>query len=94
MLLESLICFFELPEDTSTQDDEHFIDVEDTPGYQSTFNQLFSASKKEPDPFNGQVPNAKAYLAKQLEQLSASIPLMVTFSFMCVSTIVLIYYFI
>jgi len=31
-LLESLIGLFELPEDTSTGDDEHFIDVEDTPG--------------------------------------------------------------
>jgi hypothetical protein len=31
-LLESLIGLFELPEDVSTADDEHFIDVEDTPG--------------------------------------------------------------
>jgi exportin-2 (importin alpha re-exporter) len=31
-LLNSLIGLFELPEDTSTGDDEHFIDVEDTPG--------------------------------------------------------------
>jgi hypothetical protein len=31
-LLESLISLFELPEDSSTPDDEHFIDVEDTPG--------------------------------------------------------------
>ena len=31
-LLEALIGLFELPEDESTAADEHFIDVEDTPG--------------------------------------------------------------
>jgi hypothetical protein len=31
-LIENLIGLFELPEDTSVPDDEHFIDVEDTPG--------------------------------------------------------------
>lgn len=72
--MESLIGLFELPEDTTTGDDEHFIDVEDTPSYSGSFNQLFSASRKEPDPFNGEIPNAKFYLAKNLEALSASVP--------------------
>lgn len=71
-LLESLVCLFELPEDSTTPEEEHFIDVEETPGYQSTFNQLFSASRKEADPFKGQVPDAKAYLAKQLEAASST----------------------
>ena len=31
-LLQALIGFFELPEDDSIPDDEHFIDVEETPG--------------------------------------------------------------
>ena len=31
-LLQSLIGLFELPEDESTPDDEHFIEIEDTPG--------------------------------------------------------------
>ncbi len=31
-LLQTLIGFFELPEDDSVPDDEHFIDIEDTPG--------------------------------------------------------------
>lgn len=77
-LLESLICLFELPEDSSTPDDEHFIDVEETPGYQSTFNQLFSASKKEPDPFNGQITDPKLYLAKQLEVVSSTMSFSIT----------------
>ncbi|CAF0704688.1 unnamed protein product [Brachionus calyciflorus] len=76
-LLECLIGLFELPEDTTTADDEHFIEIEDTPGYQASFNQLFSASKREPDPFQGQIPNAKVFLAKSLENLSASAPNMV-----------------
>ena len=37
-LLESLISLFELPEDSSTPDDEHFIDVEDTSSI--TFNWI------------------------------------------------------
>ena len=31
-LLTTLLKVFELPEDTSTPDDEHFIEIEDTPG--------------------------------------------------------------
>ena len=31
-LLTALLGVFELPEDTSTPDDEHFIEIEDTPG--------------------------------------------------------------
>ena len=77
-LLESLIGLFELPEDTTVADDEHFIEIEDTPGYQASFNQLFSAAKREPDPFQGQIPNAKIFLAKSLENLSSSAPNMVT----------------
>ena len=80
-LLESLISLFELPEDSSTPDDEHFIDVEDTPGYQGTFNQLYSASKKEPDPFNGQIPDARFYFAKQLETMSNSVSFSVSLIF-------------
>jgi hypothetical protein len=33
-LLQALVGLFELPEDDSIPDDEHFIDIEDTPGYQ------------------------------------------------------------
>lgn len=73
-LLDSLIGLFELPEDVTTADDEHFIDVEDTPSYQGSYNQLHSASKKDSDPFKGQVANERFYLAKSLETLSATIP--------------------
>jgi len=77
-LLECLVCLFELPQDSSTPDDEHFIDVEETPGYQSSFNQLFSATRKDPDPFNGQVPDSKLFLAKQLEAVSSTMSFSIT----------------
>ena len=36
-LLQALIGLFELPEDDSVPDDEHFIEIEDTPGDYKSF---------------------------------------------------------
>ena len=36
-LLQALIGLFELPEDDSVPDDEHFIEIEDTPGNDTSF---------------------------------------------------------
>lgn len=66
-LLEALVKLFELPEDDSTPDDEHYIEIEDTPGYQTAYSQLAYAARPEPDPFNGEIPNSKIFLAKKLE---------------------------
>lgn len=73
-LLDCLVELFELPQDTSTPDDDHFIDIEDTPGYQPSFNQLYSTGKKEIDPFKGQIPDAKIFLAQSLRTLSSQRP--------------------
>ena len=73
-LLQVLISLFELPEDDSVPADEHFIDIEDTPGYQTAFSQLVYAGTKEHDPFESVVPNTKAYLAQCLHKLSAQHP--------------------
>ncbi|XP_070556121.1 exportin-2-like [Ptychodera flava] len=73
-LLQALIGLFELPEDESTPDDEHFIEIEDTPGYQTAFSQLVFAGKREHDPFHGTIPNAKIYLAQSLQKMSATQP--------------------
>lgn len=73
-LLVALIGLFELPEDDSVPDDEHFIDVEDTAGYQSAFCQLVFAGKSEFDPINGAIPDARLYLAQCLHKLSANNP--------------------
>jgi len=73
-LLQALIGFFELPEDDSIPDDEHFIDIEDTPGYQTAFSQLAFAGKKEHDPIGETMGNPKLLLAHSLHKLSTACP--------------------
>jgi len=70
-LLQALIGLFELPEDDSVPEDEHFVDVEDAPGYQTAYSQLAFAPKKDDDPCTN-VANPKAYLASSIHQLSDS----------------------
>ncbi|XP_065062318.1 exportin-2-like [Rhopilema esculentum] len=72
-LLQALIGLFELPEDDSVPDDEHFIEVEETPGYQTAFSELMFAGKKEHDPFHV-ISEPKEFLAKQLYKLSLTCP--------------------
>ena len=47
-------------------------------GYQTAYSQLAYASKQEPDPFKGEIPDAKVFLAKRLEilatELSGKVP--------------------
>lgn len=73
-LLQSLIGLFELPEDDTIPDEEHFIDIEDTPGYQTAFSQLAFAGKKEHDPVGQLVNNPKIHLAQSLHKLSTACP--------------------
>jgi exportin-2 (importin alpha re-exporter) len=73
-LLQALISLFELPVDDSTPDDEHFIEVEETPGYQTAYSQLIMAGSKDYDPFQAAIPNAKTHLAHSLHKLSSEYP--------------------
>ncbi|XP_031553352.1 exportin-2-like [Actinia tenebrosa] len=73
-LLQALIQVFELPKDDSVPDDEHFIEIEDTPGYQTAYSKLIYAGKNENDPFGGGIPNAKLYLVQSLVTLSQANP--------------------
>lgn len=73
-LLQSLIGLFELPEDNTIPDEEHFIDIEDTPGYQTAFSQLAFAGKKEHDPVGQMVNNPRIHLAQSLHKLSTACP--------------------
>ncbi|XP_067121155.1 exportin-2 [Centruroides vittatus] len=73
-LLQSLIELFELPEDDTIPEDEHFIEIEDTPSYQISYSQLVFAGKKECDPFNGAIPDARINLAQSLYKLSVNHP--------------------
>merc|ERR1712112_551626 len=72
-LLAALIALFELPEDETIPDNEHFIEIEDTPGYQTAYSQLIFAGKPDHDPVAG-VGDPKAYLAKSLSGLSSRHP--------------------
>merc|ERR1719391_740866 len=73
-LLQALIGLFELPEDDTVPDDEHFIEVEDTPGYQAAYSQLAFAGKPEHDPLKGFTDDPKISLAKHLEKMSVAYP--------------------
>ncbi|XP_071422120.1 exportin-2-like [Pithys albifrons albifrons] len=70
----SLLGLFELPEDDTTPDKEHFIDTEDTPGYQTAFSQLAFAGKKEHDPVGQMVNNPRIQLAQSLHKLFTACP--------------------
>merc|ERR1712211_76729 len=72
-ILQALVGFFELPQDDSIPDDEHFIEIEDTPGYQTAYSQLIFAGKPEHDPVAG-VGDPKVFLAKSLGALSTQMP--------------------
>ncbi|BFY99292.1 hypothetical protein BsWGS_02332 [Bradybaena similaris] len=73
-LLQALIGLFELPEDDSLPDDEHFIEIDDTPGYQTSYSQLAYAGKQDHDPIAGLADNPKLTLAKHLEKLAVRHP--------------------
>lgn len=51
--LQALISFFEMPTDESTMPDDHFIEIEDTPSFQTTSAKLNFASNSKPDPLQG-----------------------------------------
>jgi exportin-2 (importin alpha re-exporter) len=72
-LLQSLIGLFELPEDDSVPEEEHFVEIEDTAGYQTAYSQLMFAGKHEHDPVKG-VDNPKLHLAQALHRLSQAHP--------------------
>lgn len=73
-LLQALISLFELPEDDTIPEDEHFIEIDDTPGYQTAFSQLLFAGIRDHDPFSKLFPNPKTHLAQSLHRLSSEYP--------------------
>lgn len=73
-LLQALIGLFELPEDDTIPDDEHFIEIDETPGYQTAYSHLVFAGSREQDPFKDTIPDARVTLAQNLHKLSVSQP--------------------
>ena len=56
-------------------DDEHFIEIEDTPGYQTAYSQLIFAGKADTDPVElAGIGDPRQYLIVQLSKLSSSRP--------------------
>lgn len=73
-LLQALIGVFELPEDDEIPEDEHYIEIEDAPGYQTAYSHLVFVGEKEHDPFGGSVQEPRIHLAQSLQRLSVSHP--------------------
>ena len=58
-------------------DDEHFIEIEDTPGYQTAYSQLNFLPKNNHDPL-ANIQDPKINLAQSLAKLSVGQPGLVT----------------
>ena len=72
-VLTALVKLFELPEDDAIPDDEHFVEIDDTAGYQSAYSQLVFAGKKKTDPVAA-ITDVRANLAQSLYKLSVGSP--------------------
>ncbi|KAK9747097.1 Importin-beta N-terminal domain [Popillia japonica] len=72
-LLQAVICFFEMPRDESTFPDDHFIEIDDTPAFQSTSAKLNFANNSRPDPLQA-ITEPRQFLAQSLGSLSSSRP--------------------
>ncbi|CAB3368472.1 Hypothetical predicted protein [Cloeon dipterum] len=71
--LEALLKLFELPEDDSLLPDDHFIDVEDTPGYQAAYSRLAFAGDRVQSNI-ADIDNPQLHLATCLYKLTAAYP--------------------
>jgi len=74
-LLQALVALFELPEDSSTADEEHFVDIEDAPNYQNAYSKLIFAGKADTDPVElAGIGDPRHYLVLNLAKLAAGQP--------------------
>ncbi|XP_068624899.1 exportin-2 [Battus philenor] len=72
-LLQALISLFELPADESSLPDDHFVEVDETPGYQAQYAQLACARGLADDPLAG-IEDPKRYLAESLGNMARQWP--------------------
>uniref|UniRef100_A0A1L8DKS7 Exportin-2 n=1 Tax=Nyssomyia neivai TaxID=330878 RepID=A0A1L8DKS7_9DIPT len=71
-LMEALVQIFEVQPE-ATENDEDYIDVEETPGYQVSYSQLIHAQVKVDDPFP-HVADARSFLVQSLGKMAAAQP--------------------
>ncbi|XP_018563409.1 exportin-2 [Anoplophora glabripennis] len=72
-LLQALISFFEMPRDESTLPDDHFIEVDDTPTFQTASAKLNFANNTKNDPLQA-VNEPRQFLVQSLASLGSSQP--------------------
>ncbi|XP_063905831.1 exportin-2 [Zophobas morio] len=72
-LLQALLMFFEMPLDESTLPEDHFIEIDDTPTYQTSSAKLNFANNTKPDPLQG-VGEPRQFLVQNLATLGGSQP--------------------
>lgn len=72
-LLQALLLFFEMPPDESTLPDDHFIEVDDTPAYQTATAKLNFANTVKEDPVGG-IGEPRQFLVHSLAKLSSTQP--------------------
>lgn len=73
-LLQALIGLLELPTDESLPEDEHFVEIEDTPGYQTAYVQLVFAGERDNNSIVGSVRDPRELLAHSLQKMSINHP--------------------
>ncbi|XP_060521599.1 exportin-2 [Cylas formicarius] len=72
-LLQALLMFFEMPPDETFLPDDHFIEVDDTPAYQTSNAKLNFANSSKSDPLLG-ISEPREFLAQSLANLASSMP--------------------
>ncbi|CAG9765851.1 unnamed protein product [Ceutorhynchus assimilis] len=72
-LLQALLVYFEMPPDESTLPDDHFIEVDDIPTYQTSNARLNFANTTKEDPLPN-VSEPRQFLVQSLKSLSNSQP--------------------
>ncbi|CAG9124701.1 unnamed protein product [Plutella xylostella] len=70
---EALISVFELPCDESSLPDDHFVEVDDAPGYQAAYSQLSCAKPPSQDPLES-ISSPQQYLAESLGAMARANP--------------------
>ncbi|CAH2246370.1 jg27637 [Pararge aegeria aegeria] len=72
-VLQALIDLFQLPPDETTSPEDHFIQVDDLPGYQPQYAQLSCAKSNTNDPL-ASIDDPIRYLAESLATVSRTYP--------------------
>ncbi|XP_043215299.1 exportin-2-like isoform X2 [Amphibalanus amphitrite] len=73
-ILQALIGLFELPEAEDGVEDAHFVDVDESQGYQAAFSQLLFAPPPIHDPLKGAVSSPREHLVRGLQRVAQQRP--------------------